>query len=418
MLPRYSQKTTAWVVGGVALVLRLLFIAVAGRSQGIRPGTDSVSYDAFARLMMSGWKWLTTPLAVREPLYPAFMAFAYALPTPDLGTLQILQALVGAAAAVALYLGLRSLAGEAVAGVAGLLVAVNPHFVADAGVPSREVLIAPLIVGFIVSFLHAVSRGGARRCFVCVLCFVLLAHTDVRFVPLVALVPVMAFAYHRRARLAWRQSLWMLLFFLLLMVPYQIRGYMAMGRPVIITERFLGTWLPRAGAVMSERSAVGSLGGRQAWLAEFESRKRASLQELTPQEREYFLAGGRPAVGRLAVHWTLLGEYWRFAQFSPMYRPYPDGRFAPPWSTRHNVTSSIVVIPFLLLFPVALLMARGAVRQLMWPLVVFLGAHSLLHVFVHARERYRIPMEVVMAVLVAMALVSLWPLLPRSNQAR
>ena len=65
--------------------------------------------------MMSGWHWFSTPLVVREPLYPAFMAFAYALPGGGIGTLQILQAVIGAAACVAVYATLRLMVSEPIA---------------------------------------------------------------------------------------------------------------------------------------------------------------------------------------------------------------------------------------------------------------------------------------------------------------
>jgi hypothetical protein len=44
---------------------------------------------------------------------------------------------------------------------------------------------------------------------------------------------------------------------------------------------------------------------------------------------------------------------------------------------------------------------------------VYFASHSLMHVFVHARERYRIPMEIISAIFIAIALVNVWRLIRR-----
>jgi hypothetical protein len=397
----------ALAVALFALALRVAYILVGGRHSGIFFG-DAVAYDTFARLMLSGWHWVSTPLAVREPVYPAFMAFVYALPTPDFGTLQVMQALLGAATAALIYLGLRSRLGEAVAFMCALVVALNPHFVTYTPEPLRENVVLPLLATFLVGFLSAMAHGGRRRLFLSMLCFVLLCHADVRFLPLVAALPVMVYLCQRNVKVTLRQSAWLFLFFALLMVPYQVRSSLALGKPVIVTERFLGKWLGRATAVTAGSDIAGKIAGRDAWLREWEAKKRASLEGLSEAERAYFLSGARPHTARLAVHWDLLVEYWRFARLRPMYRPYPDGRFEGVWSPQHNASGSAVVLPFLFLLPYLARKWTPPERWVAVPLLFFLLAHTLLHVLVHARSRYRIPMEVITSIIVGMALVHLW----------
>jgi hypothetical protein len=398
-----------------ALALRLLYIAVAGRHVVIQAGKDAVSYDQFARLMMSGWQWITMPLAVREPLYPAFMALSYWLPGSPIGTLQFMQALLGAGTVAMVYLTLRTMLQERMALIAAALIAVHIQFIAYTAEPLRENLIIPLLAAALMLFLLAMKNGGRRRLFGCALLFTLLIHTDVRFLPLMAAVPVMAFAWHHRVSLAIRQTMWVWFFLAVLMVPYQARCYVAMGKPVIVTERFLGKWMGRAMSVISSSAKAGGENRRQAWLEEFEANKREHLQELSPEERAFFLAGGRPATKRLAVHWVLFKEYWRFALFKYMYRPYPDGRFEGPWSLKHDIASGIVMVPFLLLFPFIFLGSTAQSRRVAYPLLIYLASSSLMHVFVHARERYRIPLEIIIEVLVAVAAVQLWQLVRRER---
>lgn len=410
-----SYPRRAVTVGLIALAARLLYVLAAGRNAGIVVGNDALSYDTFARLMMSGWSWVTTPLAIREPLYPAFMVFAYVVPGGEIGALQVLQALLGAAGVVAVYLTLRTLASEPVALLSAALIAFNPHFVAWTPEPLRENLLIPLLIGFLMTFLLAVTGRRVAWLFFSALLFVLVVHTDVRFLLLAAMFPFMAFAYHRDVKLAIRQTLWLGLFTALLMIPYQVRGYVALGKPVIVTERFLGKWLARSTAVMTDAEDDSKESKRQAWLHEWEAKKLASIDEISPEERAFFQSGVRPETARLRVHWILFVEYWRFARFQPMYRPYPDGRFEPPWSLRHNLASSAVVVPFLILLPVVFTRRFRKWRPIAGPMLLFLLGSTLLHVLVHARERYRIPLEVVMAIVVAMAIVTLWSSARRSH---
>lgn len=393
-----------------ALALRLLYVALAGKHAGIAAGTDAVSYDQFARLMMSGWHWITAPLAVREPLYPAFMALAYRLPGSEIGTLQLMQALLGAGTVAIVYLTLRTMLHERMALLAAALIALHPHFIVYTAEPLRENLIIPVLAAALMLFLLALKNGGEGKWFLSALFFTLLIHTDVRFLPLMAAVPFMAFGWHRAAGLALRQAAWMWFLLVMLMVPYQARCYIAMGKPVIVTERFLGKWLDRALSVTSSRKDAGAGDKRLAWLQEWEAKKRQNLEQVGPEERAFFLSGGRPETERLAVHKILFIEYWRFAQLKSMYRPYPDGRFEKPWSLKHTAASGIVMIPFLLLLPFVFIGSSAPSRRVVYPLLIYLAANSLMHVFVHARERYRIPMEIVTAVLVAVAAVNLWRL--------
>lgn len=399
-------------LGMVGLLPRLLAVATIGRTVTIP--SDTASYDRFARLMLSGWSWFTTPLFYREPGYPAFMALAYALPGADLVGVQILQAFLGAGTVVVVHLTSRRLLGESAAIVAALFVAFNLNFVGLTISPLRETLVIFGVATFVMTFFNAVSAVDRIRWLWCALSFVLLAHTDVRFLPLVVVVPFMALAYGRNARLAVRQTLWFGIFFVLLMIPYQTRGYLVLGKPVIITENFLGKFSERAisqvfdgGTEITEKAEA----HRLAWLRDWESAKRAELDTVTEEERKYFQAGGRPRTDRLGAHWFLFLEYWRFARFKPEYRPYPDGRFADPWSLRHNLSSSVSLLPFLMLLPFVFLRPSDAAKRVAWALLVFLFAHAAMHVVVHARARYRIPMEIITSVLIAIALVNLWEFL-------
>lgn len=405
------RRAVALAIG--ALVLRVAYVLLAGHGSGIEPGMDAVEYDAFARLMLSGWHWFTTPLAAREPLYPFLMAVSYALPGPESGMLKAVQILAGAITAPIVYLGLRPLARESVALVAGALVAISPHFVPYAALPYRENLVIPLLTGFFLFAVHLAVEFRWSRVAGCALSLVLLVHTDTRFLPYIFVLPALLLAVNHGWRATARAWGWTLLVFVVLMVPYQIRGPLAFGRPVIVSDRVLEQWLPLLGARWStSESGVGHEPGRSAWLLQWEAEKVRTLAEVTPEERAYFLAGGRPEIGRLPTYWAQFLEFWRFGRFSIAYRPYPDGRVALPWSKRHLVTSGLVMIPFFILLPFAWWGTPPTERRLLQAILVLLVVHTLLHVVVHARERYRIPVEVFTGAVIAISLVNLGQRLP------
>jgi putative flippase GtrA len=411
-----SRRDLAISLGLVVLAvgLRLAYVAVAGRDIGISLLDDSITYDAFARLMLTG-NWWTTPLAFREPLYPALMAFAYALPGPEILMLQLVQALLGGATVWILLTGLRPLVRWPVAALAGLLVAVNPHRIAMSAAPAREALIGFLLAAVLVLTLRAATRATLRGLALLALTLALLIHTDVRFAPLSLMVPVMILLMGGSLPATSGRSAIVFALLLLLMIPYEIRNQVAFRRPVLVTERVLDDWLPMALARLGVAHPVGgatkSTPSRQEWLRAWEAGKRAELGTVTPGERELFLRGGRPAMTPLGIYWFQFREYWAFAVLRAEYRPYLDGRYAKPWSLPHVLASSLVIVPFFLLLPFAWVGLTRSERRVLLAFLSFLAAHTAIHVVVWARDRYRYPAEVILAFVTALGAVNLWGLL-------
>jgi putative flippase GtrA len=397
-------------IAGLAVALRLAFVALAGRGVGISPRDDSITYDGFARLMLAG-HWWTTPIAFREPLYPALMAFAYALPGPEILALQVVQALLGGAAVWIVLVGLRPLVRWPVVALTALLVAVNPHRISLSAMPLRETLVGFLLAVVLVLTLRAATAAAKWGLVLLGLALALLIHTDVRFAPLSLMVPVMMLIMSGSRQATWKRSAIVFAVLFVLMVPYQVRNQLAFGRPVLVTERVLDEWLPMARARLAGGGAIKATPPRQEWLREWETRKRAELGALTPDERELFLGGGRPAMKPLDVYWFQFREYWAFAVWRGEYRPYLDGRYAKPWSFPHMLASSFVIVPFLVLLPFAWVGLTRSERRVLLALLCFLAAHMAIHVVVWARDRYRYPAEVIIAFVTALGAVNLWGLL-------
>ena len=406
-------------LAGLAVALRLAFIVVAGRGIGISSQDDSITYDVFARLMLAG-KWWATPLAFREPLYPALMAFAYALPGPEILTLQVVQALLGGATVWILLVGLRPLVRWPVATLTALLVAVNPHRISLSAMPARETLVGFLLAAVLVLTLRVAGTATKWGLVLLALALALLIHTDVRFAPLSLLVPVMMLLVSGSPQATGKRSAIVFAVLLVLMVPYQVRNYMAFRRPVLVTARVLDEWLPMAEARLSgaplAAGAIQATPSRQEWLRAWEARKRVELGAMTADERRLFLGGSRPAMKPLDIYWFQFREYWSFAVWWGEYRPYLDGRYAKPWSLPHMLASSFVIVPFLLLLPFAWVGLMRSERRVLLALLCFLAAHTAIHVVVWARDRYRYPVEVIIAYVTALGVVNLWGLLRSGEQ--
>jgi 4-amino-4-deoxy-L-arabinose transferase-like glycosyltransferase len=352
--------------------------------------------------MLEGPGWITTPLAVREPLYPALMALAYALPGPDIPWLLGLQALLGVAVACLVTAGLWPHLRPGAATIAGILVAVNPHFLFHATLPVRETLVTFLVTALVVSVVRWGFSGRDRWVAATAVIGVLLVHADVRYLPLLALPPAMAVicgGMGRARRLVLYASV-----VLLGMIPYQVRGLLAFGKPVVVTERFLDRWLPWAGIEITGTTPPPDPG---AWLAEWTAERASSRDSMSVEEARAFDAGMRPAMDRAGIYRYRFLTYWSFLHPRADYAPFPDGRFTKPWSLRHSVTSTLVVVPFLVLLPFTWWWATRPERRVAAAFLLFLVAHTAIHVVVHAQERYRIPVEGLMAVMVAVALVGL-----------
>jgi putative flippase GtrA len=409
----WRRRDLAISLGLVALAvgLRLAYVAVAGTSVAISARDDSITYDAFARLFLTGHWWMT-PLAFREPLYPALMAFAYVLPGPEIRALQVVQALLGGATVWIVVIGLRPLVRWPVVVLTGLLVAFNPHRISMSALPFRETLLGFLLAAVLALTLRAATRATTGGLALLALALALLIHTDVRFAPLSLVVPVMMLILSGSLQATWRWSTIVFALLIVLMIPYQLRNQMAFGRPVLVTERVLDEWVPMAHARLAGGTTT-ARPPRQEWLRSWEAAKRAELDTVTAAERELFLRGGRPAMKPLGIYWFQFREYWAFAVRHAEYRPYLDGRYAKPWSRSHVIASSFVIVPFLVMLPFAWVGLPRSERRVLLALLSFLAAHTAIHVVVWARDRYRYPVEVIIAFITALGAVNLWGLLRR-----
>lgn len=158
ILTPFRRGTEAFWIFGLALLVRLGFLAATRHDPLVQtPMLDAEYLVEWARQIQAGDFWGSPEGTAyfRTPLYAWFLALAFALPGPDVLTAQILQAILGAAAAGWLTSLTRTWHGRTAAWVTGLLTATAWPLLLF----GRELLIAPLTVFAGVVILAAWARA-------------------------------------------------------------------------------------------------------------------------------------------------------------------------------------------------------------------------------------------------------------------
>ncbi|TPW16745.1 MAG: hypothetical protein FD129_638 [bacterium] len=402
----------AWALFFCALIVRLCYIAYRDLGNAIPVGTDAVSYDVYARAILSGTGWLTHPGAelFRPPGFPLILAAQYLLFGGNLDLVQLSQAFVGAASVVLVFEFGRRHLNQRAALFAALWLMVNPLHLDFAGKLLRENWLVLLNLALIASWLAhdgLTTKGLIRSA----LLFTLLMHVDSRYIfhlPFILIYISLAKPSNpslpgwSRLTAAIKPTALFLLVVLAASAPWAIRNAVAYDRFVLIDPRALDRWANKAKASVAREAESPSLP-----MDAFEARKLAQFDSLSTEEQVAYQAGIRPKSGPVNKAVFNLTEFWRLWHTGSEYRPFPDARFAGKWSTEHNVSSLVfmgLLLPFFLL---------GVVRgvQTAHPAILvmaaFMAVHTLLHVAVHSVTRYRLPIEPFYALIGLQALTSL-----------
>jgi hypothetical protein len=398
----------------IAVIVRLAYAWLRDVGTPVPPGTDAVSYDAFARAILAGTGWILNPgpELFRPPVFPMILAAQYALFAGNMTLVQLSQALVGAASVVLVYEFGRRHVGRAPALWAAAWLLLNPLHLDFTGKLLRENWLVLLQVGFVASLLarDGVRPGGLARS---ALLLTLLIHMDSRYLFHLPFVPAFLLLAlddgsdrpitGRRIVRTLRPAALLLGFVLLFSAPWALRNALAYDHPVLVDPRVLDRWGGRA------RTAVaGEAQTAETMMAEFEAKKSARFDSLKAEERAAFAAGVRPRYGQPHKALFNFTEFWRVAHFGREYRPFPDTRFAGPWSLEHNLSSLVfmgLLVPAFLLGMGRGLLAGGRAVLVMGAVIV---VHTLLHVVVHSVTRYRLPVEPLVA-LIAFGELARWP---------
>lgn len=149
------------VLGLLAVLLRLLYWLqyVALPSGRVPVGADVVEYDRWARQILSG-EFLWTALPIHAPLYPYWLAGAYALTGVSLPWVRLLQLGLDLVSLVCVALALWRLVNARAAFLAALFWALYQPLIYYSAELLSEVLVVALMSGMLLAWALAHRPGG------------------------------------------------------------------------------------------------------------------------------------------------------------------------------------------------------------------------------------------------------------------
>jgi len=342
---------------------------------------DMESYDEFATAILHG-DWWGHHVSYREPGYPLFVALVYKLTGSNQLAARLVNALLSALTCIVVYLlGKRTL-GAGVGLAAAAWFAVYYHSVHFSAYLLREPLVTLLLTLTLLWCVRAVQSRRSRDAAVASVLFLLLVHTDARFLfhaPFLLLYVLIASGARRDAvRMA---AVWTLVF-VVGMIPWQVRNYQIYKHVVLVNTRTLVLPAPWRGAAGDEPVE--------------------GLEPPPPDTRE----------GVRHVH-GLRGALYDFTELYRIFRFRGEVRansntWEKPWSAFHNWSSIAMygtLVPFFI-YGFWVIVRRRLLYAYVFVLPVL--AHTILHVVKWGRERYRMPIEPLLIIVAFYGLFVLW----------
>ena len=422
-------------------VLYVVFLNVNRLSHGQNifrlHGDDQGSYWKFAMAILEGRSWLTSDVSFRPPLYPLFLSFIASVfgPGKNFITIMVAQCVIGSFSVLLIYFIAKTIFNKRTAVLSASWAALYPLFLYYCGFLLGETMVIFLFLLFtfvLVTFLREkkpLLMAGSG------ILYAFLIHADPRFLfyfPFVFLYLLIGLANLKETV---KPFVIFSLAVLLFSVPWAVRNHFAYkDRFVLIDTRTLDVWAKRTATNVQGRPGNGpdSAGSRRInRIEKFEEWKKQTLRgnsgdgrdarddngsgkgparKISQEERSAFENGVRPSFSISGLYLHHFIEFWRFARFTPGYNPYPDLRFERKWGTGRNIIGMAftgVLFPLLAAGIFFCLKGRDRFRLIICALVF---THLLLHVIVHSRERYRMPIE---GFIFMVAFYGLWEIVAR-----
>ncbi len=378
-----SKRTVLLAVLIIALFARIVAVGVLKGNEPIPGNDDQTSYDEYAKRIVEG-HWLTEPVSYREVGYPFYLSIVYRIAGHSYLAGRIGNAIIGALACVLIFLLAGRIFGTAEAYLAGLWSIFYFHFIFYTLFILRETLIVLLMALMLLLLLEAIREKGRRYTVLSSLIYVLLIHTDARYLfyaPFLAAYFWIASGSHRAAL---SRNAWFFLIFLIAMIPWQYRNYRTYHTFVLVNTR---TFVWSASQSQAPRVSLPADSLEKIDDAE----KQAAVRELRGFRRKLY-------------DFT---EFFRVVRFRGEIRA-GSTRYEKPWSLLHNISSLVTygsLIPFFLFGYFTILRRRMLEAYL---LLLPLVAHTILHLIKWGRTRYRVPIEPVLIIVACYGFLELW----------
>src|SRR3954470_13604975 len=398
-----------------ALPARLTYVLIVLKHTPV--GGDGLEFHLLGNQLANGDGYIQpllvspghVPTADKPPLYPLLLALPSLVGWDSLVAHRVTSCLIGAVLVVAVGLLGRRVGGERVGLIAATLAAVYPLLIAVDGSLRSESLYAPLIAFTLLASYRLIDRPGFGRAAVLGACVGLAALTRSEALLLGGLLLVLvALRLPRPSGLKYTAT--MSVVALLVLAPWVARNWAEFGQPVLSTNsgslaygancdaayysRLIGTWpcFPRLAVTPGRDEA-----------------------EVSADLRESGLTYASDHAGRLPAVVAV-----RVLRSFDLWSPARATRFEADIGDRDVNVYRIGVAMYYLLLPLAV---AGAVmlRRRRQPVGILLAPFALVvvvSILGYGTPRFRVPAEVPLVVLAAVALSALAARLGERRAAR
>jgi 4-amino-4-deoxy-L-arabinose transferase-like glycosyltransferase len=392
----FQRRLIAIVIAGLAA--RLVYVLALSRH--LRGTGDSEYFHALGNLIADGRGFVepiqflpgqATATALHPPLFPLVLAAASKLGVNGYLGHRLVVCLVGAATIAAVgYLG-RRVAGERVGLVAAGVAAAYPVLIAADGAVMSETLYGFTTVLALIAAYRLRERPSAGRAAELGLAVAVAALTRAEALLLLPLLAVPALWRAPRPRAAPAAAACAAC--ALLLAPWLARDWHVFHRPVLISTN--------SGSVIAGANCRGTYNGAGTggWL--FDCVPPASTSNEAKWQAEVTRHGLRYARGH-AGRLVAVVIPVRLLRSFDLYQPFLQAKFSEARQRGMEVAGVIVywlLAPFAV-YGAVLLRRRG---QPLWPLAAPLVVVVIVSVLGYGIPRFRQPLDLVIAVLAAVA---------------
>jgi len=161
MTPKTKVAADSPRILDIALILSFLFRLSLGllSASWYVPAGDEGEYLLLADTLLHEGKFGVPPTAYRLPLYPMLLASVQALTSVTISAYLVLNAFLGTAAVLLIYILCHRLVNDRAARISLLLSVANPFLMTHAGDVLTENLYVPLVLAFLLAAVAASEDG-------------------------------------------------------------------------------------------------------------------------------------------------------------------------------------------------------------------------------------------------------------------
>jgi 4-amino-4-deoxy-L-arabinose transferase-like glycosyltransferase len=368
------DRRTLLALFSIAFGLRVLYAALVGTNPTINPSPGTYEY-LLAERIHDSMTWVKEPFTPRAPAYVLTLAAAFKV----LGVRQwvaiLMQAFFGGVTVLMVYrIGERRL-GRGVGLLAALWLAISVHQMHFVSIFVRDTLATLALVWFVHTLIRPFER--MRQAVWAGVVYTFLIHVAPQFLLLLPVVLLYFLFFATRHRILSVQYLFLFLATVFIVsLPWTIRNTMVYGETIPVGLE--------AKRYISPVTALVSPGDRVS---------------------ENDLKGTRALVAHSSGVLQNTIEFWRVTRLRGSQGEGVHSE--PPWSLRHNL---INIATFGVLLPFALIgLGMGWWKRRRAVLVLFIvtATYWVMHAFLGATERTRLPIEPFVILLAFYGLIEL-----------